>query len=263
MLSVLCIGDIVGEAGRIALSRLLPAYKARYQPTLVIANGENASGGIGIIPKNAEDLFALGIDVLTTGNHIWKHKEIRPYIAQKRTLIRPMNYGDAAPGSGFVFIEKGNIRFLVINMAGQVYMEPLYPPFSAFNEFYNRNFSLFQEADCVILDFHAEATSEKAAFAHFVKDRVNLVYGTHTHVQTADERLLSPKTAFISDVGMTGPYDSIIGMQTDIIVEKFSSLLPKAYRVAEGRGMVNAVLLEFDEHKKLVTSLKRINDLVG
>jgi len=260
MITILIFGDIVGEVGRKALSRFLQNEKEKILPDLIVVNGENVSGGIGINPKNARELFDLGVDVITSGNHIWKHKEIIDYINITPNLLRPMNYGEKAPGKGFISYTKNSKKFLILNLLGQIFMDPIYPPLPFFDNFYNNNKELFDDADCVILDFHAEATSEKIACGYFLIDRVNLVFGSHTHVQTADEKLLSDKTAYITDIGMTGPYESVIGVQTDIILEKLTTMLPKSYKVASGDGLINGLIFRFDDITKKVISIERINE---
>ncbi|HPC37701.1 MAG TPA: TIGR00282 family metallophosphoesterase [Exilispira sp.] len=258
MLKILIFGDIVGEVGRKALSHFINKNKEKFQPDLIIANGENASGGIGITPKNADDLFSMGVDIITSGNHIWKHKEILKYFDSNNKIIRPLNYGDNAPGKGWVLFSKNNIKILVINLLGQVFMDPLFPPIFSFETLYEKEKQTFESADCIILDFHAEATAEKVAIGYYLKDRVNLIFGTHTHVQTADESFLSDKTAYITDIGMTGPLNSVIGMQVDIIIEKFRTMMPKAFKVADGDAQVNGIYFVFDEVNKKVIEIQRI-----
>ncbi|MFN3410734.1 MAG: TIGR00282 family metallophosphoesterase [Exilispira sp.] len=258
MLKILVFGDVVGEVGRNALSYFIYNKKDNYKPDLIIANGENVSGGIGITPKNADELFSMGVDIVTSGNHIWKHKEIINYFSSNDKIIRPLNYGDNAPGKGYIFFTKNNKKFLILNLAGQVFMEPLFPPIYSFQNLYEKEKNLFEMADCIILDFHAEATAEKVAIGYYLKDMVNLVFGTHTHVQTADETILSDKTAYISDIGMTGPSNSIIGMQVEIILEKFKTLIPKSFKVASGDAQVNGIFFVFDELNKKVISIERI-----
>jgi metallophosphoesterase (TIGR00282 family) len=258
MLKILVFGDVVGEVGRNALSYFINKNKEKYQPDLIIANGENVSGGIGITPKNADELFSMGVDVITSGNHIWKHKEIIKYFDNNEKIIRPLNYGDNAPGKGWVLFSRENKKFLIINLLGQVFMDPLFPPIFSFESLYEKEKQIFEDADCIILDFHAEATAEKVAVGYYLKDRVNLIFGSHTHVQTADETILSEKTAYITDIGMTGPSNSVIGMQVDIILEKFKTMIPKSFKVASGDALVNGIFFTFDHLSKKVIGIERI-----
>ncbi|MCR4421784.1 MAG: TIGR00282 family metallophosphoesterase [Spirochaetales bacterium] len=262
MLKILVFGDVVGEVGRNALSYFINKNKEKLQPDLIIANGENASGGIGISPKNADDLFSMGVDVITSGNHIWKHKEIIKYFDKNENIIRPLNYGDNAPGKGWVLFSRNGKKFLIMNLLGQVFMDPLFPPIFSFECLYEKEKHVFEVADCIILDFHAEATAEKVAISYYLKDRINLIFGSHTHVQTADETLLSEKTAYITDIGMTGPSNSVIGMEIDIIIEKFKTMIPKSFKVASGDAIINGIFFTFDESNKKVIGIERIFEKV-
>jgi len=263
MLKILIFGDVVGEVGRNALSYFIYYNRNKYNTDLIIANGENISGGIGIHPKNADELFGMGVDVITSGNHIWRHKEIVDYINKNEKIIRPLNYGENAPGKGWVLINKNNFNILIINLLGQVFMDPLFPPTYCFDNLYNNNKEIFEKADCVIVDFHAEATAEKVAMGYYLKERVNLIFGSHTHIQTADEVLLDDKTAYITDVGMTGPSNSIIGMQVDIILEKFKTFIPKSYKVASGDAQINGLYFIFDNSNKKIIKFERIFERIG
>lgn len=262
MLNILIFGDVVGEVGRNALSYFLINNLQKYNPDFIIANGENISGGIGIHPKNADELFTMGVDIITSGNHIWRHKEIINYITKNNRLIRPLNYGDNAPGSGWIFYEKNNKKLLVLNILGQAYMDPLFPASFSFESLYKNQYELFEKADCIIVDFHAEATAEKVAFGYYLQDKVNLLFGTHTHVQTADDICLTEKMAYITDIGMTGPSDSVIGMQKELIIEKFKTLIPKSYKVATGDAQINGLFFIFDECKKKIVKFERINERI-
>ncbi len=263
MIKLLIFGDVVGKVGRNALSYFLYKNRTKYKPDLIIANGENVSGGIGIHPKNAENLFSMGVDVITSGNHIWRYKEIIQYISKNEKLIRPLNYGDNAPGKGYAFVEKNNYKILIINLIGQVFMDPLLPPIYSFDNFYNNNKDIFEKADCIIVDFHAEATAEKVAVGYYLKDKVNLIFGSHTHVQTADETFLSESNAYITDIGMTGPSNSVIGMQVDIVLQKFKTLIPKSFKVAEGDAQINGLYFIFDEVNKKVIKIERIFEKIA
>ncbi|HHY91757.1 MAG TPA: YmdB family metallophosphoesterase, partial [Firmicutes bacterium] len=198
---VLAIGDIVGKPGRQAVTLLLPALKRELGVDLVIANGENAAGGFGLTPAVAEELWGAGVDVLTSGNHIWNKREISPLLESEQRLLRPANYPPGVPGQGWCVWRRGSAAAAIVNLAGRVFMEALDCPFRLVSELLPR---LRQETPVVIIDFHAEATSEKVALVWYVDGRASLVFGTHTHVQTADERVLPGGTGYITDLGMTG-----------------------------------------------------------
>ncbi len=259
IVNILCIGDVVGKKGRELIESFLPSFIKDNDINFTIVNGENASGGIGLNNNHAHFLLENGADVISSGNHIWKHKNVFEFMNSDSRIIRPGNYPAKVPGRGFTLIEKEGINYLVMNYLGVVYLESVIPPFLHFDSFYNASSHIFEKADCAICDFHAEATGEKKAFGYHLQDRVNLVYGTHTHVQTADEQLLSDKTAYISDIGMTGPYDSVIGMDKDIILDKQINLIPKRYQVAGGRGILSGIIFTFDTEKKKALNIKRIN----
>lgn len=257
-IKIICLGDIIGKKGRGLLKAYLPYLINKYEADFVIVNGENAAGGFGLTPKIADEFLNNNVDVITSGNHIWRRREIFEYLNNSNRILRPLNYPESSPGKGYSLIQKNGIKYLIINVLGSVYMESIIPPFYSFNNFYNSNKELFKKADVVITDFHAEATSEKIAFGYFLQDRVNLVFGTHTHVQTADERIISEKTAYITDIGMTGPIDSVIGMDKEIILYKFSNLIPKRYKIAEGKGIINGCYFEFDPVNKKALKIERI-----
>ncbi len=243
-MKVLFIGDIVGAPGRRAVEELLPRLVDRYFIDLVVANGENASGGLGITPQVAEQLLGHGIDLLTSGNHIWKHKEILPYLEDTDRLLRPANYPPGTPGRGYAIVETAaGEAAAVVNLEGRVFMNPLECPFRTVDQVLA---ALPQEVKIVIVDMHAEATSEKLAMGWHLDGRVSAVVGTHTHVQTADERLLPGGTGYISDIGMTGPVDSVIGMKKEIILERFLTQRPQPFKVAAGNIQLQGVVLEID-----------------
>ena len=211
---------------------------------LVVANGENASGGIGITPQVADDLLSHGIDLLTSGNHIWKHKEIKPYLQDTDRLLRPANYPPESPGRGYAIVETAaGEKAAVINLEGRVFMEPLDCPFRTVDAILKE---LPKEIKVILVDMHAEATSEKQALGWFLDGRVSAVLGTHTHVQTADGRVLPNGTGYLSDAGMTGPVDSVIGMRREIILERFWSQLPQPFKVATQNIQLQGVLLQID-----------------
>jgi metallophosphoesterase (TIGR00282 family) len=243
-MNVLFIGDVVGAPGRRALEELLPRVVDHHLIDLVIANGENASGGLGITPLIADQLLGQGIDVLTSGNHIWKHKEILPYLESSDRLIRPANYPPNTPGRGFTIVETaGGEAAAVINLEGRVFMNPLECPFRTVDRVLE---ALPQALKVILVDMHAEATSEKQAMGWHLDGRVSAVVGTHTHVQTADERILPGGAGYISDAGMTGPVDSVIGMKKEIILERFLSQLPQPFKVATQNIQLQGVILKID-----------------
>jgi metallophosphoesterase (TIGR00282 family) len=243
-MNILFIGDIVGAPGRRAVEELLPRVVDRHLIDLVVANGENASGGIGITPQVADQLLAQGIDLLTSGNHIWKHKEILPYLDETDRLLRPANYPPETPGRGVAIVETAaGERAAVVNLEGRVFMNPLECPFRTMEQVLA---TLPKEVKVILVDMHAEATSEKQAMGWFLDGRVSAVVGTHTHVQTADERVLPGGTGYISDAGMTGPVDSVIGMKKAIILERFLSQRPQPFKVAAQNLQLQGVLLKID-----------------
>ena len=238
-MNIIFIGDIVGRPGRRALKEILPTLTDEYQAELVIANAENVAGGNGVTPELAEELLDAGVDVLTSGNHIWDKKEIIPYIENQERLLRPANYPPGTPGRGFtVFSVTRNTKVAVLNLSGRVFMGNLDCPFRMADILIEH---LVQQTPVIIIDFHGEATSEKQAFGWHVNGRVTAVLGTHTHVQTADERILPGGTAYITDVGMTGPRDSVLGIKTDVVIKKFQLQLPARFEVASGVVQLNAV----------------------
>lgn len=255
---LLMIGDIVGRPGRRAVKQNLPEILGSMKVDMVIANGENAAGGNGITREIARELFSCGVDVITMGNHVWNQKEIYTYIDRESRIIRPANYPPGTPGSGCgVFTAQNGIRLGVINLSGRVFMQDLDCPFRKADELVGR---LKEEVGIVFMDFHAEASSEKVAMGWHMDGRASVVCGTHTHVQTADEKVLPGGTAYISDVGMTGPADSVIGVKKDIVIEKFITQMPRRFEVAEGLYQFNAVLVEIDDASSRALSIRRIQN---
>ncbi|MBI4401976.1 MAG: TIGR00282 family metallophosphoesterase [Nitrospirae bacterium] len=243
-MNVLFIGDIMGEPGRRAITRLLHKVVAQHAVDLVIGNGENVAGGFGITPELAHELYEMGLSVITTGNHAWDRKEILDFIRHERRLLRPANYPDGTPGRGSVVVETpGGERLGVLQLMGRVYMPTLDCPFQVARRELAR---LRAETPAVIVDMHAETTSEKMAMGHFLDGEVAAVVGTHTHVQTADERILPKGTAYITDIGMTGPVDSVIGIKKELAIEKFLTQMPRRFEVASGPAVFCAVLIELD-----------------
>ena len=244
-MNILFIGDIVGAPGRRVVEELLPRAVDRYLIDLVVANGENASGGLGITPQVADFLLNQGVDVLTSGNHIWKHKEILPYLEDTDRLLRPANYpAETTPGRGLAVVETaGGVPVAIINLEGRVFMSAIECPFRTVDRLLE---SLSPEVKVILVDMHAEATSEKQALGWHLDGRVSVVVGTHTHVQTADERILPGGTGYISDAGMTGPVDSVIGMKREIILERFLTQRPQPFRVATQNMQLQGVVVKID-----------------
>jgi metallophosphoesterase (TIGR00282 family) len=241
---VLLIGDIVGRPGREAVEIFLPQLRRDFNMDFVVANGENAAGGRGITKDIAFALYELGIDFLTLGNHTWDQKELVKYIDDDRRMIRPANYPVGVPGRGYGVVAKNGLKLGVMNLSGRVYLPPLDNPFKMALDIVNK---IKDEAQAVLVDFHAEATSEKVAMGRFLEGKVSAVVGTHTHIQTADEKVLGQGTAYITDVGMTGPADSIIGVKKEGVITNFLTQMPFRMEVADGPIQLNAVLIDIDE----------------
>lgn len=247
-MKILFIGDIVGRIGRRMLSENLNRIIEEYGIEFVIANGENSAGGVGITKGVYEELLGYGIDIITLGNHAWAKKEIFSFINEADKMVRPANYPEGTPGNKYVIHEKNGKKVAVINMCGRVYMENIECPFKTIEAIL---LEIGVKADIIILDFHGEATSEKVAMGWFLDGRITAVLGTHTHVQTADERILPKGTGYITDVGMTGPRDSVLGVKKDIIIKKFLTCLPAKFEVEEDKGQLNSVLLNIDNNHKI------------
>lgn len=258
MTTLLFIGDIVGRPGRDLLRHGLSALAAHHNVDLIIVNVENAASGHGITPDIANDLFEYGVHVMTGGNHTWDKKEIFPYIAKQPRMIRPANYPEGAPGLGhYVARAENGVSVGVINAMGRVFMIPLDDPFRVVLD--QIDLVRAAGAQLVFVDFHAEATSEKVAMGWHLDGKVTAVVGTHTHVQTADERVLPKGTAYITDVGMTGPHDSVIGVDRAAIVHRFLSAMPQRFETATENPRLNGVVVQADETTGLATSITRIN----
>ena len=256
-MKVLFIGDIVGEPGRKIVRQHIKGLTETHRPDLVIANGENAAGGFGITPNIADELFFMGIDVLTSGNHVWDKKEIEPYLGKQDRLIRPANYPAVCAGFGSVVISTPNAgKAAVLNLEGRVFMSNLDDPFRVAEREIEK---LKKETSVVIIDFHAEATSEKIALAWHVDGKASAVIGTHTHVQTADERVLPGGTAFITDAGMTGPTDSVIGVRKEEAINRFLTQRPYKFEIPKGPVHLDAVVIDIDEKTGKANSIERIH----
>ena len=255
-MKVLLIGDIVGRPGRVAMERLVVPLREERGIDFVVANCENAAGGAGITPNTADELFRAGVDVLTSGNHVWKKREAFDLLKLDHRILRPANYPDGAPGSGSTVVEAlSGQKVGILNVMGRVFMEALDCPFRTAERELAR---LKLATPTIIVDMHAEATSEKVAMGWFLDGKVSCVFGTHTHIPTADERILPQGTAFITDVGMTGPYDSVIGRRTDQILERFLSNIPNRSEVAEGNIQLRGLLVEINPATGKALSVERI-----
>ncbi len=252
---ILVIGDVFGRPGRQAVRENLSTIKQELSLDMIIANGENAAGGNGINVSTAKELFDYGIDVLTMGNHVWDKKEILSHIDKEPRIIRPANYPPGTPGRGYGIFNINGINVGVINLSGVVYLSNLDCPFRTVDGILNE---ISDRTKIVIVDFHAEATSEKIALGWYLDGKVSAVAGTHTHVQTADERILPGGTAYITDIGMTGPLNSIIGVKVDIALKKFLTQMPVRFESADGPFQFNAVVIEVDEDTGHAVSINRI-----
>ena len=245
------IGDIVGRPGRQAVRELLPSLRQQYGLDLVIANAENAAGGFGLTLATAMELLNAGVDVLTSGNHIWAQQEIFPHLDGNMPILRPLNYPSGVPGKGYLV----NRKTMVVNLIGRTFMGDVDCPFRAIDQLLNEG---KHKPRVIIVDFHAEATSEKIAMGRYLDGRVSAVLGTHTHVGTTDTQLLPQGTAYVTDIGMAGPINSVIGMETETVIQRFLTGIPHRMSVARGKKMFNAVSVRIDEHSGRATSIDRI-----
>ncbi len=248
-MKILFCGDINGRAGREAVYKYVPLLKQKLAIDFVIVNGENAAHGFGITEVICQDLYKAGVDVITTGNHIWDQKETISFIPQEKNLLRPLNYPPKTPGNGFVVIKKADGRsLLVINVMGRLFMESLDDPFGVIDQLLN-TYHLGQNISAILVDFHAEATSEKMAAAHYFDGRISALIGTHTHIPTADCHILPQGPAYQTDAGMTGDYNSVIGMKKEVPIDRFVRKVSKdRLSVAEGEATLCGVFIETDDH---------------
>ena len=261
ILRILFIGDIFGRPGRIIVKEKLPSLVKDYSIHLIIANGENSAAGFGITPPLAEELFDLGIDVITTGNHVWDKREIVDFFqmadgnahSPSRRLLRPANFAPDLPGHGLYEGRKGGVAYAVINLQGRVFMTSNDDPFRKADKLLNDI-----NAKVILVDMHAEATSEKVSLGWYLDGRVTAVVGTHTHIPTADERVLPNGTAYITDVGMTGPYDGVIGVKKELVVGKFLNNMPVRFEAATGDVRLSAVVIDCEETTGRARSIERI-----
>jgi len=259
---VFFIGDIVGKPGRQAVKALLPGIVGRHRVDIVIANCENAAGGFGVTRKIVDELYHHEIDVLTSGNHIWDKKETSGFMGDYETLLRPANYPEGTVGNGSVVIDtRLGVSMGVLNLEGRVFMKPLDCPFRVAEREIE---GLKDKTNIIIVDMHAEATSEKEAMGWFLDGKVSAVLGTHTHVQTADERVLPDGTAYITDVGMTGPFDSVLGIKKEVALERFWTQLPNRFSMAKGDIRLQGVLIDIDNKTGKSLSIERLSvDMEG
>lgn len=258
-MKVLYIGDIMGEPGRRAVARIIPRLVAQRKIDVVIGNGENVAGGFGITPELAEELFDMGLSAITTGNHAWDKKEILDYFPRERRLIRPANYPEGVPGQGSAVIETAGGEALgILQLMGRAYMPTLDCPFQVAKR---EMAGLKKRVAAVVVDMHAEATSEKMAMGHYLDGEATAVVGTHTHVQTADEQILPKGTAYLTDIGMTGPLHGVIGVKKELAIEKFLTGMPRRFEVASGPTVFCAALLDIDARIGKALSIERIRIL--
>jgi metallophosphoesterase (TIGR00282 family) len=256
-MNILMIGDIVSRAGRRAVRELLSGIVDKYDIDFVVANGENAAGGNGITREIAFELYQMGIDVITMGNHVWDNRDIFNFIDSENRILRPDNYPEGTPGRGFfIYRSRREEKIGVINLSGRVFLANLDCPFRLADRIVAE---IAEETNYILVDFHAEATSEKVAFGWYLDGRVSAVVGTHTHIQTADERVLPGGTAFITDVGMTGPRDSVLGIKVDLALQKFRTQMPVRFEAASGVAQLNAVAIEVNDRGKAeqITRIQR------
>jgi len=248
---ILAIGDIVGRPGRQAIHKFVRGLRKQHGIDLVIANGENAAGGFGLTVNTSQELLGDGIDVLTSGNHIWAQKEIIPYLDANIPILRPLNYPPGVPGRGYLLTAKA----MVVNLMGRVFMNSLDCPFRTMDQLLE---DLDPKPKVIIVDFHAEATSEKVAMGRYLDGRVSAVLGTHTHVGTIDTQILAGGTAYVTDIGMTGPTDSVIGDDAEAVLQRFLTIMPHHLSVGKGKPALNAVMVEVDETSGKATGIERI-----
>ena len=258
-MKVLFLGDIVGKPGRAAVRHFVPVLRERHGLDLCVGNSENSAGGAGITPESADDLLEAGLDLLTGGNHTWSKREILPYLDRDGSRqLRPANYPDGAPGRGHaVLTSPGGRKLGVVNLEGRLFMKPLDCPFRAAERLVAE---LRQQTPCILVDMHCEATSEKNAMGHFLDGRVSAVLGTHTHVQTADERVLRAGTAYQTDVGMCGPWDSVIGLRKESAIERFLTARHTPFETAQGETVLQGAIVEIDDQTGRARSILRIRE---
>jgi metallophosphoesterase (TIGR00282 family) len=257
---LLFIGDIVGQPGRHAVKQLLPKLRERHGLHFVVANGENSAGGSGITPKTAEEIFSAGVDVITSGDHLWDQKEVMELLEKEKRFLRPLNYPSGTPGQGSVVIAKDGLPpVAVMNAQGRTFMPPLENPFLLVADEVKR---LRERVKVIFVDFHAEATSEKIALGRMLDGQVSAVVGTHTHVQTADEQIFPRGTAYLSDAGFTGPHESVLGREIEPVIKRFITSMPQRFGVAENRVMLHGAIVDVDDTSGRATRIERVSECV-
>ncbi len=256
-LQVLMLGDVVGQSGLRAVTLLVPKLIKKYRADLVVMNGENADDGFGLSPENAQTMFAAGVDVITTGNHVWQHKQIRELLGNEETIIRPANYPGSPPGRGYTIRQVKGSRIAVMQLQGRVRLSNIDCPFRKSRELLR---GLKAEADIVLCDFHAEAAEEKESLAMYLDGSLAAIVGTHTHVQTADARILPNGTAYITDLGMTGPEGSVIGFQAETSIRRSLTQLPLKNEVHDAPGCVHGVLISIQPETGLASSIVSLRE---
>jgi metallophosphoesterase (TIGR00282 family) len=254
-MNILMVGDVFGEPGRAALARHLPRLRQEHAIDFCVVNIENAASGFGVTPPMARQALEQGADVLTSGNHIWDRREIVEYISKENLLLRPANFPAGTPGAGFITIKAGPYRVAVLNLMGRVFMHPIDCPFRKADEVVPE---LRRETPIILVDMHAEATSESVAMGWYLDGRVSAVVGTHRHVQTADERVLPGGTAYITDLGMTGPTDGVIGVDRDLILQRFVSQMPVRFEPAKGPAALHGVVIVVDPESGRASDIRRL-----
>ncbi len=254
-MKILVMGDVIGKPGREAVKETLPRLRDEYGITLAIANGENAAGGIGLTPGTAQELFDSGIDVITTGNHVWAHHEVIPYLDSAAAVIRPLNYPPMTPGRGYWI--KDNI--MVVNIIGRTFVGDFDCPFRAMDKLLGE---LDKKPAVIIVDFHAEATSEKVAMGRYLDGRVSAVLGTHTHIGTIDACILPKGTAYVTEIGMVGPINSVIGVEVSAVIDRFLTQIPKRFSVAKGQVSFDAIVVEATDNSGKAIDIKRVRQVV-
>jgi 2',3'-cyclic-nucleotide 2'-phosphodiesterase len=257
---LLFVGDIVGQPGRRAVNALVPQLRVQHRLNLVVANGENAAGGSGITPSTAQEIFSAGVDIMTSGDHLWDQKEVMGLLESERRFVRPLNYPAGTPGQGStIFQGPGFPPVAVLNLQGRTFMPPLENPFHAALAEVER---LRRTTRIIFVDFHAEATSEKIALARMLDGQVSAVIGTHTHVQTADEQIFPGGTAFLADSGFTGPHESVLGREIEPIIRRFMTNMPQKFDVAKGRILLQGAIVDIDEETGRAKSIQRVSEAV-
>jgi metallophosphoesterase (TIGR00282 family) len=256
---LLFIGDIVGQPGRDAVRTLLPELRERHALDFVIANGENSAGGSGITPRTADEIFSAGVDAITSGDHLWDQKEVMGLLANEKRFLRPLNYPTGTPGQGSAIFEvKNSFSIAVLNLQGRTFMQPpLEHPFLLAAEEVKR---LRERTKIIFVDFHAEATSEKIAFARMLDGQVSAVVGTHTHVQTADEQIFPGGTAYLTDAGFTGPHESVLGREIEPVIRRFLTGMPQRFEVAKNRVLLHGAVIEIDNASGKAIKIQRVSE---